>query len=260
MVWGSDEVVLISSPFLVSMCSDPDAEVVALSPEALMATNRFFCEICSKGFPRDQNLQLHRREHNLPWNLRGSGDKPRKRVYVCPVSTCVYHSPARALGDLTGMKKHFFRKHGGEKKYECEHCSKKYAVLSDWQAHVRACSGFPVFRWAPLNPRRASSSSLFPRSNSFLGEHRRRHKEPDGETGKDSYELNSATALGSVSYLGTINEQRGAASSPVINPVLELQQVPATLLQQQQQGQLVLAGFLLFYDCNQQSPGSTAMG
>ncbi|CAA7392097.1 unnamed protein product [Spirodela intermedia] len=148
---------------------DPDAEVVALSPEALMATNRFVCEICGKGFPRDQNLQLHRREHNLPWNLRGSGDKPRKRVYVCPVPTCVYHSPARALGDLTGVKKHFFRKHGGEKKHECEHCSKKYAVLSDWQAHMRACSGFPVFR--------------------------RKHKEPCGESVKDSSELNSAAAL-----------------------------------------------------------------
>lgn len=106
-----------------------------------MATNRFVCEICNKGFPRDQNLQLHRREHNLPWNLRGSGKRPRKRVYVCPVPTCVYHNPARALGDLTGIKKHFFRKHGGERKYGCDNCSKKYAVLSDWQAHIRTCSG-----------------------------------------------------------------------------------------------------------------------
>ncbi|XP_019167413.1 PREDICTED: protein indeterminate-domain 1-like [Ipomoea nil] len=28
---------------------DPDAEVIALSPKSLLATNRFVCEICSKG-------------------------------------------------------------------------------------------------------------------------------------------------------------------------------------------------------------------
>ncbi|KAK9945533.1 hypothetical protein M0R45_011044 [Rubus argutus] len=49
---------------------DPSAEVIALSPTTLMATNRFVCEICNKGFQRDQNLQLHRRGHNLPWKLR----------------------------------------------------------------------------------------------------------------------------------------------------------------------------------------------
>ncbi|KAB2080721.1 hypothetical protein ES319_A05G085000v1 [Gossypium barbadense] len=37
---------------------DPDAEVIALSPKTLMATNRFVCEICNKGLQRDQNLQL----------------------------------------------------------------------------------------------------------------------------------------------------------------------------------------------------------
>ncbi|EMS67631.1 Zinc finger protein MAGPIE [Triticum urartu] len=58
---------------------DPDAEVIALSPRTLMATNRFVCEICGKGFQRDQNLQLHRRGHNLPWKLRQrSGKEPRE--------------------------------------------------------------------------------------------------------------------------------------------------------------------------------------
>ncbi|KAI4377529.1 hypothetical protein MLD38_015136 [Melastoma candidum] len=38
---------------------DPDAEVVALSPRSLMGTNKFTCEVCNKGFRRDQNLQLH---------------------------------------------------------------------------------------------------------------------------------------------------------------------------------------------------------
>lgn len=64
---------------------DPEAEVIALSPTALLATNRFVCEICNKGFQRDQNLQLHRRGHNLPWKLKQRDSKEiRKRVYVCP--------------------------------------------------------------------------------------------------------------------------------------------------------------------------------
>ena len=34
------------------------------------------------------------------------------------------------LGDLTGIKKHYLRKHG-EKKW--------YAVQSDWKEHVKGC-------------------------------------------------------------------------------------------------------------------------
>ncbi|KAL3630314.1 hypothetical protein CASFOL_023298 [Castilleja foliolosa] len=118
---------------------DPDAEVIALSPKTLMATNRFLCDICNKGFQRDQNLQLHRRGHNLPWKLRQRSSKEiKKRVYVCPEPSCVHHHPSRALGDLTGIKKHFCRKHG-EKKWKCDKCSKQYAVQSDWKAHSKIC-------------------------------------------------------------------------------------------------------------------------
>lgn len=113
--------------------------MIALSPKTLLATNRFVCEICNKGFQRDQNLQLHRRGHNLPWKLRQRTSKEvKKRVYVCPEVTCVHHDPSRALGDLTGIKKHFCRKHG-EKKWKCDKCSKKYAVQSDWKAHSKVC-------------------------------------------------------------------------------------------------------------------------
>ncbi|KAF4376459.1 hypothetical protein G4B88_017195 [Cannabis sativa] len=58
---------------------DPDAEVIALSPKTLLATNRF----------RDQNLQLHRRGHNLPWKLKQRSNKEmiKKRAYVCPETT-----------------------------------------------------------------------------------------------------------------------------------------------------------------------------
>ncbi|KAH6788419.1 hypothetical protein C2S51_003425 [Perilla frutescens var. frutescens] len=138
---------------------DPDAEVIALSPKTLLATNRFVCEICSKGFQRDQNLQLHRRGHNLPWKLRQRSSKDvRKRVYVCPEATCVHHDPSRALGDLTGIKKHFCRKHG-EKKYKCERCSKKYAVQSDCKAHMKTCGSREY---------RCDCGTLFSRRDSFI--------------------------------------------------------------------------------------------
>ncbi|KAF8388804.1 hypothetical protein HHK36_025484 [Tetracentron sinense] len=138
---------------------DPDAEVIALSPKTLMATNRFVCEICNKGFQRDQNLQLHRRGHNLPWKLKQRTSKEvRKRVYVCPELTCVHHDPSRALGDLTGIKKHFCRKHG-EKKWKCDKCSKHYAVQSDWKAHSKTCG---------TKEYRCDCGTLFSRRDSFI--------------------------------------------------------------------------------------------
>ncbi|XP_057779109.1 zinc finger protein JACKDAW-like isoform X2 [Salvia miltiorrhiza] len=138
----------------------PDAEVIALSPKTLMATNRFICEICNKGFQRDQNLQLHRRGHNLPWKLkqRSNKDQIKKKVYICPEKSCVHHEAARALGDLTGIKKHFSRKHG-EKKWKCEKCSKKYAVQSDWKAHSKTCG---------TREYKCDCGTLFSRKDSFI--------------------------------------------------------------------------------------------
>ncbi|CAN4093103.1 unnamed protein product [Withania somnifera] len=138
---------------------DPNAEVISLSPTTLMATNRFVCEICSKGFQRDQNLQLHRRGHNLPWKLRQrTTTEVRKRVYICPEPTCVHHNPARALGDLTGIKKHYSRKHG-EKKWKCDKCSKKYAVQSDWKAHQKTCG---------TREYKCDCGTIFSRRDSFI--------------------------------------------------------------------------------------------
>ncbi|WOL10715.1 protein indeterminate-domain 5, chloroplastic-like isoform X1 [Canna indica] len=139
--------------------TDPDAEVIALSPKTLMATNRFICEVCNKGFQREQNLQLHRRGHNLPWKLRLKSSKEvRRRVYLCPEPTCVHHDPARALGDLTGIKKHFCRKHG-EKKWKCDKCSKRYAVQSDLKAHAKTCG---------TREYRCDCGTLFSRRDSFI--------------------------------------------------------------------------------------------
>ncbi|KAF9689046.1 hypothetical protein SADUNF_Sadunf01G0051100 [Salix dunnii] len=139
--------------------NDPDAEVVALSPRTLMATNRYICEVCHKGFQRDQNLQLHRRGHNLPWKLKQRQNTlVKKRVYVCPEPTCVHHDPSRALGDLTGIKKHFCRKHG-EKKWKCDKCSKRYAVQSDWKAHTKICG---------TREYRCDCGTIFSRKDSFV--------------------------------------------------------------------------------------------
>ncbi|XP_022734454.1 protein indeterminate-domain 5, chloroplastic-like isoform X2 [Durio zibethinus] len=138
---------------------NPDAEVIALSPKTLMATNRFICEVCKKGFQREQNLQLHRRGHNLPWKLRQKTTKEVKRkVYLCPEPTCVHHDPSRALGDLTGIKKHYSRKHG-EKRWKCEKCSKRYAVQSDWKAHSKTCG---------TREYRCDCGTLFSRRDSFI--------------------------------------------------------------------------------------------
>ncbi|KAL8522546.1 hypothetical protein ACS0TY_012630 [Phlomoides rotata] len=138
---------------------DPGAEVIALSPRSLLATNRFVCEVCNKGFQRDQNLQLHRRGHNLPWKLKQRSSKEvRKKVYICPEVGCVHHDASRALGDLTGIKKHFYRKHG-EKKWKCDKCSKKYAVQSDWKAHSKICG---------TREYRCDCGTVFSRRDSFI--------------------------------------------------------------------------------------------
>ncbi|KAG4116218.1 hypothetical protein ERO13_D12G156300v2 [Gossypium hirsutum] len=138
---------------------NPDVEVIALSPKSLMATNRFICEVCNKGFQREQNLQLHRRGHNLPWKLKQKSTKEvKKKVYLCPEPTCVHHEPSRALGDLTGIKKHYSRKHG-EKKWKCEKCSKRYAVQSDWKAHSKTCG---------TREYRCDCGTLFSRRDSFI--------------------------------------------------------------------------------------------
>ncbi|PSS19786.1 Protein indeterminate-domain like [Actinidia chinensis var. chinensis] len=213
---------------------DPDAEVIAMSPKSLLATNRFVCEICSKGFQRDQNLQLHRRGHNLPWKLRQrAGNEVRKRVYVCPELTCVHHDPKRALGDLTGIKKHFCRKHG-EKKWKCERCAKKYAVLSDWKAHLKTCG---------TREYRCDCGTLFSRRDSFIT-----HRAFCDALAQES---SRAQTLAVADSEGTMTVQTVASSSSsppqppltpstgVLSPVLSIQSseapenLPAQLVHQQ---------------------------
>ncbi|PSS17210.1 Protein indeterminate-domain like [Actinidia chinensis var. chinensis] len=214
---------------------DPDAEVIALSPKTLLATNRFVCEICNKGFQRDQNLQLHRRGHNLPWKLRPrAGKEVRKRVYVCPEPTCVHHDPKRALGDLTGIKKHFCRKHG-EKKWKCERCAKKYAVQSDWKAHLKTCG---------TREYRCDCGTLFSRRDSFIT-----HRAFCDALAQESARAQTLPVADSEGTL-TVQTLASSSSSPpqppltpstgVLSPVLSIQSseaqenLPALLVQQQQ--------------------------
>ncbi|KAK8938946.1 Zinc finger protein NUTCRACKER [Platanthera zijinensis] len=168
---------------------DPSADVVALSPRTLLATNRYICEVCHKGFQRDQNLQLHRRGHNLPWKLKQrTSAEAKKRVYVCPETSCAHHDPSRALGDLTGIKKHFSRKHG-EKKWKCDKCLKRYAVQSDWKAHSKICG---------TKEYRCDCGTIFSRKDSFIT-HR--------AFCNALHEQNFSTAHGLATMIGSIHSQ-----------------------------------------------------
>ncbi|KAL8056421.1 hypothetical protein ABFX02_04G118700 [Erythranthe guttata] len=119
---------------------DPDAEVVALSPKTLLESDRYVCEICNQGFQRDQNLQMHRRRHKVPWKLlKRETPAAGKRVFVCPEPSCLHHDRRHALGDLVGIKKHYRRKHSNQRQWVCERCAKGYAVQSDYKAHLKTC-------------------------------------------------------------------------------------------------------------------------
>ncbi|PIN02362.1 hypothetical protein CDL12_25122 [Handroanthus impetiginosus] len=61
-------------------------------------------------------------------------------------------------GDLTGIKKHYSRKHG-EKKWKCDKCSKKYAVQSDWKAHQKTCG---------TREYKCDCGTIFSRRDSFI--------------------------------------------------------------------------------------------
>ncbi|CAL0316211.1 unnamed protein product [Lupinus luteus] len=191
---------------------NPDAEVIALSPKTLMATNRFICEVCNKGFQREQNLQLHRRGHNLPWKLKQKSTKePRRKVYLCPEPTCVHHDPSRALGDLTGIKKHYSRKHG-EKKWKCDKCSKKYAVQSDWKAHSKTCG---------TREYRCDCGTLFSRRDSFIT-----HRAFCDALAQESVRQppNLSSGIGSTSHLyGSNNSNMALALSQVTPQMSNMQ-------------------------------------
>ncbi|KAK1614889.1 hypothetical protein QYE76_020406 [Lolium multiflorum] len=134
--------------------ADPEAEVVSLSPRTLLDSSRYACEICGQMFRREQNLVFHRRGHDMPPKKRDAAAAPprkkrrdeaaasrKKRAFVCPEPSCLHHHPSHALADHCGIKKHFLRKHDGHRQWACARCSKAYAVLNDYKAHVKTCGG-----------------------------------------------------------------------------------------------------------------------
>ncbi|KAJ0837854.1 putative transcription factor C2H2 family [Helianthus annuus] len=121
----------------------PNEEVaIAVSANTLLDANRYVCEVCFKGFPRKQNLTLHRRAHNLPFTLktRTSNEPSPRKVYLCPEPTCAHHNRSHALGDFGGLRKHYLRKHCTAKNYKCDTCCKAYNVEADLRAHSKVCA------------------------------------------------------------------------------------------------------------------------
>ncbi|CAO2046646.1 unnamed protein product [Urochloa humidicola] len=149
---------------LAGMPDPADSEVIELSPRTLLATtNRFVCEVCRKGFQREQHLHLHRRGHNLPLlkprnKMTTRPRAPRRRVYLCPDPACVHHDPTCAFDDLADLENHFDLRHC-EKKWKCGKCSKLYAVHSDWKAHAKTCGSREY---------RCDCGTIFSRRDNFI--------------------------------------------------------------------------------------------
>ncbi|CAO2044739.1 unnamed protein product [Urochloa humidicola] len=115
----------------------PGAEVVALSPPALLEWNRcYVCDACGRAFRRRRHHKHLRRYVLRRWD---AGDAPaRKRVFVCPEPGCEYHAPARALSDLPTLQNHFRRKHGRHGLWACGRGSSRPAVCADCKVHLAA--------------------------------------------------------------------------------------------------------------------------
>ncbi|WOK93139.1 hypothetical protein Cni_G01832 [Canna indica] len=77
----------------------------------LLAASNFVCEVYGKEFRRDQNLQIHRRGHNLPWSFsakKAPSDatevaRARWWVYVCSEPSCVHHNPVMTASPILAM-------------------------------------------------------------------------------------------------------------------------------------------------------------
>lgn len=199
---------------------DPDAEVVSLSPKTLLESDRYVCEICNQGFQRDQNLQMHRRRHKVPWKLlkreSTAVGEARKRVYVCPEPTCLHHDPCHALGDLVGIKKHYRRKHSNNKQWVCDKCSKGYAVQSDYKAHIKTCG---------TRGHSCDCGRVFSRVESFI-----EHQDTCAIQRRVRPELNQLGLIQPTcsSRTASSNSQSSDTLQRTDDPILELQLLPSS--------------------------------
>jgi hypothetical protein len=160
------------------------------------------CEICGKEFQYEKNLQMHWRGHYLPCKLREqSGNEPRKPVYVCPEPGCIHHDPSRALRTLTGIRRHFRGKHGEKWKR-----SKRYALLSDWKAHSKACG---------TGEYRCDCGILFSRRDSFIT-----HRAFCNAHGADTESsAASATPCGTTSSPGDVAASSSTPDAPAAKAI-----------------------------------------
>nr|GMD27193.1 zinc finger protein JACKDAW-like [Ipomoea batatas] len=102
-----------------------------------MATNRFICEICNKGFQTGPESAAHGEGTNLPMKLSQRNNKEvdqEEGVYM-PEKSCVHHDRLELWG--TYWDQETLQQKAWEKKWKCDKCSKKYAVQSDWKAHSK---------------------------------------------------------------------------------------------------------------------------
>ncbi|RLN07282.1 protein SHOOT GRAVITROPISM 5-like [Panicum miliaceum] len=111
---------------LLAHGADLGAEVVALSPPALLERNRrCVCEACGRGFRHRRNLSVGSGATGTGGCTsggcssgrpgRGEGPAP-KRLFV---RGCRYDAPSCALADVPSLRKHFRRKHGRHGLWAC---------------------------------------------------------------------------------------------------------------------------------------------
>ncbi|KAL3502176.1 hypothetical protein ACH5RR_036625 [Cinchona calisaya] len=146
----------------------------------------------------------------------------KRKVYLCPEPTCVHHDPSRALGDLTGIKKHYSRKHC-EKNYRCEKCSKRYAVQSDWKAHTKTCG---------TREYKCDCGTLFSRRDSFvthrafcdaLAQESARNNPPSlTDFGNHLFGSSSNNMTLGLSKIGTQMSTAGQDQNPLVPDMLSL--------------------------------------
>ncbi|CAK9166328.1 unnamed protein product [Ilex paraguariensis] len=145
---------IITHPILSRCRSDSFVSKVSNGDESIHMRNM------QQGFSERPEFAATQKRSQSAMEAQAKNHKEviRKKVYICPEKSCIHHDPARALGDLTGIKKHYSRKHG-EKKWKCEKCSKKYAVQSDWKAHSKICG---------TREYKCDCGTLFSRKDSFI--------------------------------------------------------------------------------------------
>ena len=106
-------------------------EVVRFTDEELTG-DLFICNVCQKRFRHAPVLYTHRAMHEEANNSKRKLVKDRRRLFPCPVKSCINHAQENALKSIKAIRKHYGRKHG-KATWMCDGCNKSYAIKNDWQ-------------------------------------------------------------------------------------------------------------------------------